>query len=58
MTHSLALQLGALVIVGEHRYFGKSKPFGNNSWDKENLGFLTLENVLMDYTALLKGIKQ
>jgi hypothetical protein len=32
-------------------------PFGDKSYNKENLGFLTMENVLMDFHVLLKGIK-
>lgn len=33
--------IGALLIYGEHRYFGKSLPFGQNSWTNENIGYLT-----------------
>jgi len=40
MSDTLAKKLGGLVIVGEHRYFGDSKPFGSNSYDKGNANFM------------------
>ena len=48
-----AKELGALLIVLEHRYFGISTPYGLNfseasGWPVEALKPLTLENVLLD----------
>jgi hypothetical protein len=43
MTTTLAEQFGALVVFGEHRYFGTSMPFGDESFEKQNLEFLTVE---------------
>ena len=43
MTTTLAEKFGALVVFGEHRYFGTSMPFGDDSFDKDNLKYLTVE---------------
>ena len=43
MTTTLAEQFGALVVFGEHRYFGESQPFGDASYDRSNLKYLTVE---------------
>jgi len=43
MTTTLAEEFGALVIFGEHRYFGESMPFGDASYDRSNLAYLTVE---------------
>ena len=43
MTTTLAEKFGALVVFGEHRYYGKSMPFGDDSFDKDNLKYLTVE---------------
>lgn len=53
----IAPQLRALIIFAEHRYYGKSLPFGNASFDTpEHLGFLSSEQALADYAALLENI--
>lgn len=59
MTTTLAEQWGGLVVFGEHRYFGGSYPFNNKAkaMENENLKYLTVDNVLMDYVELLKMIK-
>lgn len=43
MTTTLAEKFGALVVFGEHRYYGESMPFGDKSFDKDNLWALTVE---------------
>ena len=43
MTTTLAEKFGALVIFGEHRYYGESMPFGDKTFEKENLKYLTVE---------------
>ncbi|KAF7363200.1 Peptidase S28 [Mycena venus] len=48
-----APEFGAALMVIEHRYFGKSQPFGNNSYTNENLRFLTLDNVMSDTVAVV-----
>jgi hypothetical protein len=48
-----APELGAALMVIEHRYFGKSQPFGNDSYTNENMRFLTLDNVMTDAVAVV-----
>ena len=43
MTTTLAQEFGALVVFGEHRYFGESMPYGADSFKRENLPYLTVE---------------
>ena len=52
-------QLKGLLVYPEHRYFGKSWPFGNQnrSMLSENLPFLTTEEAMMDYVEFIKFIK-
>lgn len=55
----LAEQMGALVIFGEHRYFGKSMPFGKESFTKKNnTRYLSPHQALGDYAYLLSAYKQ
>lgn len=39
------------------RYYGRSLPFGNNSWSGNNIQFLTIEQALADYTAILSYLQ-
>ena len=57
MSTTLAEQFGAMTIWGEHRYFGKSMPFGDDSFEKPNLAYLTVEQAMNDYVDLIKEIK-
>lgn len=60
MTTTLAEKWGALVVFGEHRYFGESYPFPKDTalTDKTQNIYLTVDNTLLDYVGLLKTIKQ
>lgn len=57
MTQTLAEKYGALVVFGEHRYYGKSMPFGKETFEKKNLVYLTVEQAMEDYVQLIKMIK-
>ena len=40
------------------RYYGKSLPFGNDSFTRENIGYLTIEQALADYSYLIQYLKK
>ncbi|XP_078082763.1 uncharacterized protein LOC144502552 isoform X1 [Mustelus asterias] len=53
----LASEQQAMVIFAEHRYYGKSLPFGKKSYDKSNIEFLTIEQAVADYVILITQLK-
>ena len=58
MTETLAEKWGALVVFGEHRYFGQSFPFERKyAFAEGNNTYLTVENTMMDYVELIKHVK-
>jgi dipeptidyl-peptidase-2 len=53
-----AKEVGALVVFGEHRYYGKSLPLGEESFKLENIGYLSVEQALGDFAVLVKEIRR
>jgi pimeloyl-ACP methyl ester carboxylesterase len=49
----LAPQLSAYILFAEHRYFGESLPFGNDSFNEGNLNYCTTEQAMGDYVDFL-----
>ncbi|KLO17492.1 peptidase S28 [Schizopora paradoxa] len=52
-----AEESNGMMLTLEHRYFGLSLPFGNDSFTNENIGFLTLDNVLLDAVNFVEWIR-
>jgi lysosomal Pro-X carboxypeptidase len=55
-----AEQLGALLVFGEHRYYGDSLPFSNfspSNPDPKQLQWLSVEQSLSDHAALVTHLK-
>ncbi|KAI2617711.1 peptidase S28 [Hypomontagnella submonticulosa] len=56
--YEYARQLGGLAVSLEHRYFGQSLPFGQNSHTPSNMKYLTLDNVMADAVAFIEHVKE
>ncbi|KIH52723.1 serine carboxypeptidase S28, partial [Ancylostoma duodenale] len=58
MIWDLAPRFNAAIVFAEHRFYGKSLPFGNNSYASiAKMGYLTSEQALGDFAALLFALK-
>uniref|UniRef100_M8CHP6 Lysosomal Pro-X carboxypeptidase n=1 Tax=Aegilops tauschii TaxID=37682 RepID=M8CHP6_AEGTA len=55
----IAPEFGALLVFIEHRFYGESKPFGNDSYKSaDTLGYLTSTQALADFAVLITSLKQ
>nr|CAB3239873.1 dipeptidyl peptidase 2 [Phallusia mammillata] len=54
----LAAKMGAMVVFAEHRFYGTSLPFGNNTFMHKNIGLLTVEQAMADYAYLIEHLKE
>lgn len=54
----IAPEYSAAIVFAEHRFYGKSQPFGNDSYAKvTNLGYLSSEQALADFVELIAYLK-
>ena len=60
LTNNLSATLKGAVLFAEHRYYGDSMPFDNKkmAYEKENLRFLSVEQVMQDYVKLIEYFKK
>lgn len=54
----IAPQFNAAIVFAEHRFYGKTQPFGNDSYaEVKNLGYLSSEQALADFVELIVWLK-
>ena len=58
ITETLAKEFKGLVIFAEHRFFGKSIPFGAQDYDIKKNKYLTVEQAMSDFAEFLQSFKE
>ncbi|XP_066590491.1 lysosomal Pro-X carboxypeptidase-like [Prorops nasuta] len=53
----IAKDFQAVLVFAEHRYYGQSEPFGNDSYSSSNLRYLTVQQTIADYVDLVKHLR-
>ena len=53
----MAEKLNGMVVVLEHRFYGDSLPFGNQSFSLENMRLLNSEQALRDAAYFIQVLK-
>lgn len=55
----IAPEFGAAVVFAEHRFYGKTQPYGGRSYNSTDLlGYLSSEQALADFVLLIDHLKQ
>ncbi|VDL69870.1 unnamed protein product [Nippostrongylus brasiliensis] len=55
----IAPEFNAAVVFAEHRFYGKTQPFGDSSYNTTNhLGYLSSEQALADFVLLIDHLRQ
>jgi len=47
-----------MIVFPEHRYFGESMPFGDKSFEQDNVRYLNIEQTMTDYVKFMKFFRQ
>eukprot|EP00658_Telonema_sp_P-2_P016972 TRINITY_DN16571_c0_g2_i1.p1 TRINITY_DN16571_c0_g2~~TRINITY_DN16571_c0_g2_i1.p1 ORF type:complete len:459 (-),score=76.95 TRINITY_DN16571_c0_g2_i1:297-1673(-) len=58
LLRDLAPGFGATVVYAEHRYYGESLPFGNQSFEPACRKWLKVEQALSDYATLIQLLRR
>ncbi|XP_071949074.1 lysosomal Pro-X carboxypeptidase-like [Antedon mediterranea] len=54
----IAPEFDAMIVFAEHRYYGESMPYGDDSYkNKSMLSYLTAEQALADFATLIRYMK-
>jgi lysosomal Pro-X carboxypeptidase len=56
VVNELSQKMGGLVVFAEHRFYGESFPDGGMT--RENLKFLSVKQVMLDYVTLLDYLRE
>ena len=58
LMNEMAERQNAMIVYAEHRYYGETLPFGKDSFTKDNIQFLTVENALADFANVILALKE